>query len=122
MSTVQAESLTASLLFRTPMLDNAPKTRVEMPTMANTQSAEKQNRKRIKQRARNVMHLSKMRTAVKKAVHALEETATGSDTLVQAAIKQLARAAQKGVIKKGNASRKISRLASALNKNQPTAS
>lgn len=91
--------------------------------MANTKSAEKQNRKRVKQRARNVLHLSKMRTQVKKATSALEENTWSSDKdvpVIHAAIRQLARSAQKGVIKKGTASRKISRLARAMNEKQVT--
>lgn len=92
--------------------------------MANTKSAEKQNRKRVKQRARNVLHLSKMRTQVKKATSALEENNWSSakdGPVIQSAIRQLARSAQKGVIKKGTASRKISRLVRAMNQKQAVA-
>lgn len=84
--------------------------------MANTQSAEKQNRQRLKRRSRNLVHLSKTRTAVKKAASALSASAQNSEETVAAAAKQLARAAQKGVIKQKTASRKISRLMRALAK------
>lgn len=85
--------------------------------MANVPSAEKRNRQRIKRRARNLMHLTATRTQVKKAAQALTgKDAGAAQEKVKDASKQLARAAQKGVIKKATASRKISRLQKALNK------
>ncbi len=86
--------------------------------MANTSSAEKQNRKRIKQRARNLFHLTKTRTIVKKAINTLSLAKPGEkvEEQVFAATCQLDKAAQKGVLKRKTASRKISRLAKALAK------
>ena len=85
--------------------------------MANVPSAEKRNRQRIKRRSRNVTHMSTTRTMTKRATASL----TGKDTsaspaLVASAIKQLDKAAQKGVLNKKTASRKISRLTRAMNK------
>lgn len=98
--------------------------------MANTLSAEKRNRQRIKRRARNLTHLTPMRTKVKRARTALADSKVEQQELTEtitAAIKQLARAAAKGVVHKRTASRKISRLTLALNKsatnrNAPSAS
>lgn len=87
--------------------------------MANTLSAEKRNRQRIKRRARNLTHLTPMRTKVKRARTALTDSKVEQQELsetITAAIKQLARAAAKGVVHKRTASRKISRLTLALNK------
>lgn len=87
--------------------------------MANTLSAEKRNRQRLKRRARNLSHLGPMRSKVKRARAALSDTKTEAQELAEsigAAIQQLARAAAKGVIHKRTASRKISRLTLAQNK------
>ena len=87
--------------------------------MANTLSAEKRNRQRIKRRARNLNHLTTMRTKVKRARTALTDSKVEPQELAESitsAIQQLARAAAKGVIHKRTASRKISRLTLALNK------
>lgn len=87
--------------------------------MANTLSAEKRNRQRIKRRARNLTHLTPMRTKVKRARAALTDSKVEPQELAESitsAIQQLARAAAKGVIHKRTASRKISRLTLALNK------
>ncbi len=87
--------------------------------MANVPSAEKRNRQRIKRRARNLQHLVPMRTRVKRARTTLVDSKASSEEVqetVVAALRQLARAAAKGVIHKRTASRKISRLTLALNK------
>ncbi|MBI5480860.1 MAG: 30S ribosomal protein S20 [Deltaproteobacteria bacterium] len=79
--------------------------------MANIASAEKRNRQRIKRRARSLSHLTPMRTYVKRAVAALESKDAGKiAAAIKLAVKHIDRAAQKGVIKKMTASRKISRL------------
>jgi small subunit ribosomal protein S20 len=90
--------------------------------LANVQSAEKRNRQRIKRRARNLMHLVPMRTRVKRARASLDnakDAPEAVETAVAAAVSQIARAAQKGVIHKKTAARKISRLARAINKAKP---
>ncbi len=91
--------------------------------MANVASAEKRNRQRIKRRERNLQHLVTMRTRVKRARAVLDKAQESPESVtptVEQAIKQLAKAAQKGVIHKKTASRKISRLTKALNKVKPT--
>lgn len=90
--------------------------------MANVPSAEKRNRQRIKRRARNLKHLVPMRTRVKRARTALDgvkEAPEAIEPAITAALRELARAAQKGVIHKKTAARKISRLTKAANKAKP---
>ncbi len=90
--------------------------------MANVASAEKRNRQRIKRRERNLQHLVPMRTRVKRARATIEKAHDAPDAVepsVALAIKQLAKAAQRGVIHKKTAARKISRLTKALNKAKP---
>ncbi len=87
--------------------------------MANVPSAEKRNRQRIKRRARNLQHLVPMRTRVKRARTTLADGKASSEEVqetIVAALRQLARAAAKGVIHKRTAARKISRLTLAMNK------
>jgi small subunit ribosomal protein S20 len=82
--------------------------------VANTKSAEKQNRQSIKHRARNSSITSAVRTEVRKAREAIEgEDATAAAAKVKAATKVLAKAASKGVIHKVQARRRIGRLAKA---------
>jgi small subunit ribosomal protein S20 len=85
--------------------------------VANTKSAEKQNRQMIKHRARNTRVSSTLRTQVRKAREAIEKgDAAVSKTEVHEAIRQIAKAASKGVIHKSQAARRISRLSKAANK------
>jgi small subunit ribosomal protein S20 len=82
--------------------------------VANTKSAEKQNRQAIKHRARNAHVTSTLRTEVRKFREVLE----GSDApktaeQLKSAIKTIAKAASKGVIHKSQASRRIARLSKA---------
>jgi small subunit ribosomal protein S20 len=79
--------------------------------VANTRSAEKQNRQAHKHRARNQQVLSSLRSSVRK----FREAAAAGDgakvkTELAAAVKQIAKAASKGVIHKAQAARRISRL------------
>jgi small subunit ribosomal protein S20 len=80
--------------------------------MANTVSAKKMTRKIAKRTAVNRSRRSRMRTFIKKVEEAL---ATGNrDEALQAlraAEPELMRAAQKGIVHKNTASRKVSRLA-----------
>ena len=78
--------------------------------MANVASAEKRNRQRIKRRARNQYHLTTMRTYVKRVRKAIEGKDGKVAEALQAAIRVIDKAAQRGVIPKKAASRKISRL------------
>ena len=85
--------------------------------MANIKSAEKRNRQRLRRRDRNVNHLSTMRTYVKRVRVALETKGTAKtalDDVLKKAIRQIDKAAQKGVIDRKAASRKISRLTLAV--------
>jgi small subunit ribosomal protein S20 len=83
--------------------------------VANVQSAEKRNRQRIKRRQRNLAHKTRMRTAEKKvrAALAAKNTTEAKNSLAEA-VKLIARAAQRGVIKRETASRHISRLTVAV--------
>lgn len=83
--------------------------------MANVASAEKRNRQRIRRRARNQYHLTTMRTYVKKVRTLLEAKDGGKAQAALAdAVRIIDKAAQRGVIPKKSASRKISRLTLAV--------
>ena len=80
--------------------------------MANTVSAKKMTRKIAKRTAVNRTRRSRMRTFVKKVEAAI--AAGNRDDAVaalRAAEPELMRAAQKGIVHKNTASRKVSRLA-----------
>ena len=83
--------------------------------MANVLSAEKRNRQRIQRRQRNLMHLTRVRTSVKKVRAALAAKDGKAPQLLEQAIRLIDKAAQKGVLKKTTASRHISRLQKAIN-------
>jgi small subunit ribosomal protein S20 len=80
--------------------------------MANTQSAKKATRKIARRTEINTARVSRVRTFVRKVDEAL---AAGDKTAAAAALKaaepELMRAAQKGVIHRHTASRKVARLA-----------
>ena len=85
--------------------------------MANIQSAEKRNRQRIKRRNRNQNHLSTMRTYVKRVRAAVDaKDAAKAGEALKAAVSVIDKAAQKGVIPKTTAARKISRQTLAVRK------
>jgi small subunit ribosomal protein S20 len=79
--------------------------------MANTKSAEKRAREAIARRARNVAHRSKVRSAVRKVVEAIN---AGKKTEAAAALKDASpiidSMARKGIIHKNKAARHKSRL------------
>ena len=79
--------------------------------MANIASAEKQNRKMIKHRARNRAAMASLRTAVKKARTAVDSQAKDATNLVKEAISIIDSAVTKGILKRRTASRYVSRLA-----------
>ena len=83
--------------------------------MANTKSAKKAVRKIARRTEVNKARRSRMRSTVRKAEEAI---AAGDRTAAVAALKaaepELMRAAQKGVVHKNTASRKISRLSSRI--------
>jgi small subunit ribosomal protein S20 len=84
--------------------------------MANTASARKMTRKIAKRTAVNKSRRSRMRTFVRKVEEAI---ASGNRddalTALRAAEPEIMRAAQKGIVHKNNASRKVSRLAAQAN-------
>ncbi len=82
--------------------------------MANTKSALKRMRSNMRKRLRNRMILSRTRTALRRAREALA-TGQPDETLIREAIRQLDRAAAKGVIHRNNAARRKSRLMKRLN-------
>jgi small subunit ribosomal protein S20 len=86
-------------------------------SVANTKSAEKQNRQAIKHRARNARITSTLRTQVRKAREAIEKgDAATTKTELHQAIRQIAKAASKGVIHQSQADRRIARLSKAAHK------
>ena len=78
--------------------------------MANIPSAEKQNRKMIKHRARNRAAMASLRTAVKKARSAVDEQQGNAPALVKQAVSIIDSAVTKGILKRRTASRYVSRL------------
>lgn len=78
--------------------------------MANIKSAQKQNRKMIKNRARNRAAMAKIRTAVKKARTAVDAKSADAATALKAAISVVDSAVTKGILKRRTASRYVSRL------------
>ena len=80
--------------------------------MANTPSAKKAARKIERRTAINRIRRSRMRTIIRKVEEAIASgDAAAAAAAFQAAQPELMRAAQKGVIHKNTASRKVSRLA-----------
>lgn len=84
--------------------------------MANIKSAAKRNRQRIKREEANRVVRGASRTAVKRARRAIQSGDPEAPELVRQAERALDRAASKGAIHANNASRRKSRLYSALNK------
>jgi small subunit ribosomal protein S20 len=78
--------------------------------VANIRSAQKQNRKMIKHRARNRAAMAALRTAVKKARAAVDTKAGEAATLLKDAVSIIDGAVTKGILKRGTASRYVSRL------------
>jgi small subunit ribosomal protein S20 len=78
--------------------------------MANIASAQKQNRKMIKNRARNRAAMASIRTAVKKARTAVDAKAAEAKDLVKSAVAVVDSAVTKGILKRRTASRYVSRL------------
>jgi small subunit ribosomal protein S20 len=83
--------------------------------VANIKSAEKANRQRIKRTARNTAQTTAMRTAIKKLRASMGgKSAKDLGPLLKSAVRAIDKAASKGVIKKGTASRHVSRLTQAV--------
>jgi small subunit ribosomal protein S20 len=90
--------------------------------MANTRQAAKRNRQSAKRQGENNLVKSKTRSAIKAAILAVEkgDQDTIKKTYIQA-IRELDKAASKGVIPKNRASRKIGRITHLLQKKAPEA-
>ena len=85
--------------------------------MPHRKSAFKHLRADERKRQRNRMIKSAVKTAIKKAEQAIAEgDIERAQQLFREAVSKLDRAARKGVIKKGTADRKKSRLAQKLNR------
>ena len=83
--------------------------------MANHQSAKKRIRQIRRRSQVNRSRLSRMRTYVKKVEAAVESgDAAAAEDALKAVEPQLMRSAQKGVIHKNTASRKLSRLSARI--------
>lgn len=85
--------------------------------MANTKSSKKDLRRIAKRRVRNLAAKSALKTYIKKvrtSVTAGDATATQAALTV--AVKNLDKAAQRGIIHKNQAARRKSRIAKAANK------
>ena len=79
--------------------------------MANTASAKKRVRQNEKRRMRNRVWLTRARSSIKQARMAIDSQDKGASVeAVNKAVAELDRAASKGVIHKGNAARRKSRL------------
>ena len=80
--------------------------------MANTKSAKKAVRQTIRRTAANKTRRSHMRSSIRKVEEAI---AAGNKEAAQAALREaepiMARTAQKGILHRRSASRKVSRLA-----------
>lgn len=84
--------------------------------MPITKSAKKALRQSWRKREFNLKRLNEMKAAVKSAKKSKEEKNEELPKLISSAYKAIDKAAKKGVIKKGAADRKKSRLAKFLNK------
>ena len=82
--------------------------------MANHKSAAKRARQTAKRTERNRGIKSKVKTAIRAFREALAQNDEAAGSKLQAAARELRRAASKGVIAKRNASRRVSRLEASL--------
>ncbi len=84
--------------------------------MANTTSAKKAARKIARRTEVNKVRRTRMRSSIRKVEEAIASgDRPGAEAALKAAQPQIIRAANKGVIHKNAASRKVSRLASRIN-------
>lgn len=84
--------------------------------MANIKSSEKANRQRVRRTARNIARKTAMRTAIKKLRAAIgSKNVKEARAALTSAVQAIDAAASKGVIKRGTASRSVSRLTVAVN-------
>ena len=79
--------------------------------MPNTKSAGRRMRNSARKQARNNIVRTQVKTAVKKFRASIETKPDNSPEALRAAISMLDKAVKKGVVKRGTANRKKSRLA-----------
>ena len=83
--------------------------------MANIASAIKRNRQNAKRRAHNRHYRSTMRTQIKKVREAIDAgDKDAAQALLPSTVGMIQRVAQKGIIHKRNAARRVSRLNKAI--------
>jgi len=79
--------------------------------VANIQSAKKRARQNVKRRARNVELRSRMRTAIKKMLKAVQQgDKAAAEVSYKAAVPEIDRMVSKGIIKKNRGAHYKSRL------------
>ena len=83
--------------------------------MANHKSALKRHRQSLENRDRNRATRSRMKTAVKAAVQAVEAKDENATKILSSAVSIVAKSASKGLLHKNTAARKISRLTKRAN-------
>lgn len=89
--------------------------------MANTRSSSKRARQAVKRQAHNTVIRSSTRSALRIALEAVKsKDLDKAKAAYISAVKSLSKAASKGAIPKGRASRKISRLTQLAKKTIPT--
>ncbi len=84
--------------------------------LANHKSAAKRARQTVKKNARNSQIKATVKTFEKKLVKAIETQSKEAETALRDYVKKAMSAASKGTLRKQTVSRKISRLATRLNK------
>lgn len=93
-----------------------------MPHIPNHPSAQKRHRQSLKRQARNRAIKTRVRTAAKQALDAIQgNDKQAGEAAVQNAMKVLSKAASKGTIKRNTASRKIARLSRRLHRQHAAA-
>ncbi|MCX5900322.1 MAG: 30S ribosomal protein S20 [Proteobacteria bacterium] len=83
--------------------------------MANHKSALKRHHQSLENRERNRSTRSRMKTAVKAAIEAVETKDANAAAALSSAVSVVAKSASKGLIHKNTAARKISRLTKRVN-------
>jgi small subunit ribosomal protein S20 len=83
--------------------------------LANHKSALKRHRQSLENRERNRSNRTRMKTAVKAAIEAVETKDANAAAVLSTAVSVVAKSASKGLIHKNTAARKISRLTKRVN-------
>jgi len=83
--------------------------------LANHKSAVKRHTQSIKNRERNRSNRTRMKTAVKSVLEAVENKDVNAAATLSSAVSVVAKSASKGLIHKNTAARKISRLTKRVN-------